>query len=294
MHEKLEKDLDMILELYTDILQDQKRSPEIISTYRAEVSRFFAWWGQRGQQLWGSRRVTSQDIQAYLNDLTRLHPPAACNRALAALRSFFAFRYWMEGPENNPTQRIPNLWDAQKANSWLDGEQQRQLEAAIDQELQTPLDMRAWPVNWLRSAVLVRILLHTGMHSVEVRVLRLGDIRLGVMRGVVHVCGMRERRVPLDGPTCAALRVWISVRPDQEADWLWLKGDRLDAHLLSGRAIWRACRRMAQLAGLDPQAVSPRILRNTCAHNLLVAGESPRVVRRLLKFSSLKIPLRYL
>jgi site-specific recombinase XerD len=51
---------------------------------------------------------------------------------------------------------------------------------------------------------------------------------------------------------------------------------------------------MVQLAGLDPEAVSPRILRNTCAHNLLVAGESPRVVKRLMKFSAIKIAERYL
>lgn len=294
MKEKLEDDLETILELYSDILQDQKRSPVILSAFCGEVRRFFYWWAERGYQPYGSRRVTSLDIKAYLYDLKRSNPPAVCNRALAALRPFFTFWYWIDGPENNPTRTIPNVWDAQKANSWLDGEQQRQLEAVIDQQFQMPLDMVARTVNWVRSAVLVRFLLHTGMHLVEVRALRLGDIRLGDTRGVVHVCGRRERHLPLDGITCAALRVWLAVRPDGADDWLWLEGDWCDAHLLSGRAIWRACRRMAQLAGLDPETVSPRILRNTCAHNLLVAGESPRVVRRLLKFSSSKIPLRYL
>jgi integrase/recombinase XerD len=294
MEERTEKYLEKILELYTDILQDQKRSLETISDYNAEIRRFFSWWAERGHQPFGSARVARQDIKAYLNDLERSNPPAACNRALAALRLFFAFCYWIHEPENNPTRTIPNLWDAQKASSWLDTEQQRQLEGVIDQQLQMPLIMAARPVRWVRSAVLVRFLLHTGMYSVEVRTLRLGDIRLGATRGVVYVRGRRERRLPLDSPTCAALRFWLTIRPGGEDGWLWWEGDRSEACQLSRRTIWRACRRMAQLAGLDPEVVSPRILRNTCAHNLLEAGESPRVVRRLLQFSSSKIPLRYL
>jgi integrase/recombinase XerD len=294
MDEKLEKEIDENLELYTKTLQNEKYTPEIISSYCDEVRLYFNWRAERGYQPSGSRRVTSLDIKAYLNDHKGSNSPVACNRALAALRSFFVIWNCSDGPENKPTLTIPNVWDAKKANSWLDVEQQRQLEAVIDQQLRTPLIMVAWQVSKVRSAVLVRFLLHSGMHSVEVQALRLGDIHLGETRGVVHVRGRRERRLPLDDPTCAALRVWLTVRPNGEDDWLWLEGDRGEARQISGRAIWRACRRMVQLAGLDPEIVSPRILRNTCTHNLLAAGETPRVVRRLLKLSSTKIVLRYL
>jgi site-specific recombinase XerD len=294
MKEKMEKDFYRILELYTEILKIQKRSPEIISAYRAEVRRYFYWLAQCGDLPSSSRQVTTQNIKAYLNDQKQSDPLVACNHTLTVLRSFFAFWYGIDGPENNPTRMIPNLKDAQKTNSWLDRDQQRQLEGAIDQQLQEPVFMVAWSVSWVRSAVLVRFLLHTGLHSVEVRALRLGDIRMGDSHGMVQVRGRRERRVPLDGPTCAALRLWLTIRSDGEHDWLWLERDRDEARLLSERAIWRACRRMVQLTELDPESVSPRILRNTCAHNLLAAGESPRVVGRLLKVSSTKMVLRYL
>ena len=294
MKEKMEKDLNRILDLYTEILKNQKLSLEIISTYCAEVRRFFLWRAERGYQPTGFQQVTSLDIKAFLNNHKRSNPPIACNRTLAALRSFLALWYRIDSPKNNPTRTIPNASDAQKANYWLDWEQQRQLEGAIDRQLQTSLDLIAWQVNRVRSAVLVRFLLQTGMQSVEVRTLRLGDIRLGDTRGVVHVRGKRDRRLLLDGSTCAALRVWLTVRPGGKDDRLWLDENRGEARLLSERAIWRACRRMVQLAGLNPEAVSPRILRNTCAHNLLVAGESPRVVKRLMKISTTKIAARYL
>ncbi|MBN1453272.1 MAG: site-specific integrase [Anaerolineales bacterium] len=178
--------------------------------------------------------------------------------------------------------------------SYLDTEQQRQLEAAIEKQLREPLDLASWQANRLRAAVLVRFLLHTGLQSVEARALRLGDIRLGERAGVVHVLGRRERRVPLDDPTCNALRVWLAARPEGDVEWLWLEGDSGNAHGLSGRGVWRACRRMAHLASLDPESVTPRTLRITCAHNLLAAGESPRVVMRLLRLSSTDMVLRCL
>jgi site-specific recombinase XerD len=294
MKEVLENDLHEILEIQTEILRDHKCAPESIPAYSAEVRRFFNWRAECGYRPSGFQLVTSFDIKAYLNNHKRFNLPIARNRALAALLSFFPLCYRIGGHKTTPTRTIPNASNPQKPNYWLDGEQQWQLEEAIDQLLQTPLDMIAWQVNRVRSAVLVRFLLHTGMHSVEVRSLRLGDIRLGASCGVVHVRGKRERRVPLDGLTCAALRVWLTVRPEGKDDRLWLEEDRGEALQLSERAIWRACRRMVQLAGLDPEAISPRILRNTCAHNLLVAGESPRVVKRLMKFSTTKMAERYL
>jgi len=294
MDSKLEKGIEEYLELFAKALRNKKFTPEIISVYCDEVRRYFSWYGERGYQPVGFLWITSLDIESYLNDFNRSNPLAACNRVLIALRSFQAIWNNSTGLENHPTLTIPFVWDSQNTNSWLDAEQQRQLEAAIDQQLQNSQTLVAWRASRVRSAVLVRFLLHTGLHTVEVRALSLGDIHLGETRGVLHVRGRRERRLPLDGPTCTALRAWLTVRPVGKYDGLWLEGDRGEACKMSVRAIWRACRRMVQMAGLDPEIVSPRILRNTCAHNLLAAGESPRVVRRLLKLSSTNTVLRYL
>lgn len=294
MDSKLEDGIDEFLELFAKDLRNKKYSSEIISDYCDQVRRYFSWWAKRGYQPVGSRLVTSLEIKSYLSDYKRSNPLVACNHVLSVLRSFLAFWNNSDVHENNPTLRIPIVWDAQNANCWLDAKQQRLLEAAIDQQLQTPQIIVAWPVSRVRSAVLVRFLLHTGMLSVEVQSLRLGDIHLGETRGWVQVRGRRERRLPLDGPTCIALRVWLTIRPTGEDDWLWLEGDIGKARQISMRTIWRACRRMVQMTGLDPEFVSPRILRNTRAHNLLITGESPLVIRRLLKLSTTKTILRYI
>jgi len=295
MDVNFEEYMDEKMEIFTEYLRDKNRPPEEIPTDCTEVRRFWLWWKERGLPLFGPTLVTREDVLTYLKVLRQSFPPAACNRALTALRFFFVFEYWFYEPENNPTRSIPNLWDAEKAYSWLEAEEQRQLEAAIDRQFEAPVDLVAWQANWVRAAALVRLLLHTGMHAVEARKLSLVDLQLGETRGVVQVRGKGERHLPLDSPTCAALRAWLAIRALQ-ADgegWLWFEPNREAPHVLSVRGIGRACSRMASLADLDPEIVSPRILRNTCAHNLLSAGESPRLVARLLRFKSVDSALRY-
>jgi site-specific recombinase XerD len=294
MDPKMVNGIDEYLERFITALRNMKFTPEDISVYCDEVRRYFSWCGERGYQPAGSRLITNLAIESCLKDYKRSNPPAQGNRVLAALESFQAFLNNSVGTDNYPILMIPNVRDVQISKSWLDAEQQQQLEAVIEQHLQMSKTMVAWRASRVRSAVLVRFLLHTGLHLVEIQSLRLGDIRMGETRGVVQVLGRRERRLPLDGPTCTALRVWLTVRPTGEDDWLWIDGDLGKACQISVRTIWRACRRMVQMAGLDPEFVSPRILRNTCAHNLLMAGESPRVVRRLLQLSTTKNVLRYL
>jgi site-specific recombinase XerD len=293
MQEKMDQELYRVIELYTGTLRGKMWTAEIIAASCAEVHRFFSWQAESGYLPSGSRLLTNQCIRAFLEDDKNLDRSAARNRTIAVLRSFYLFWDRIDGRENNMRWMIPNRREAQKTSSWLDGDQQRLLEGAIDQQLEANQFMTAWRVNWIRSAVLVRLLLHTGMYLEEIRTLTLGDIRLGDSRGMVQVRGRRERCLPVDGPTCTGLGVWLTVRPEGQTDWLWLEGEGGDAHLLSERAIWRACRRMVQLAGLDPIRVSPRILRNTCAHNLLLAGESLQMVRCLMRVST-QNGLRYL
>jgi site-specific recombinase XerD len=294
MTERMERKLDETLKRYTGFLKNRQLSQEIISIHCAEIRHYFSWRAEGGNLPYGSGRLTSMDFKAYINQSKKVNPRIVGNRVLPALRSFLAFNQKINNYGANLSNLIPNHLENQKAKCWLDGEQQQQLERAIDRQLQTPLYKIAWSINWIRSAVLVRFLLHTGMHSVELRALRLGDIRLGDLTGVVHVHGSRERRMPLDGAACDALRHWLNIRPDGEEDWLWLEMCHNEARLISERAIWRACRRIVHLAGLEPGSISPRILRNTCAHNLLVSGESPRVVGRLLKFPTSRDLLRFL
>jgi site-specific recombinase XerD len=292
MQENMDPELCRVIELYTDTLK-KKWTVEIIAATCAEVHSFFSWQAESGYLPSDSRQLTNQCIRAYLEDDKNLDRSAACNRTIAVLRSFYSFWDRIDGCEKDMNRMIPNRKEAQKVTSWLDGDQQRLLEGAIDQQLQANQFMTAWRVNWIRSAVLVRLLLHTGMYLEEIRALTLADIRLGESRGVLQVRGRRERCLPLDGPTCTGLGVWLTVRPCGQEAWLWLEGEGGDAHLLSERAIRRACRRMVRLAGLDPTRVSPRILRNTCAHNLLIAGESLQMVRCLLRVSTQNV-LRYL
>ena len=294
MDEQFEKDWDFALELLTGMLEDEKVPPEMRSVYCEDVRRFLVWWGEQGNPIYGRPYVSRKDVINYLHELERSLFAAELNRTLRALRFFFSFHYGFIKPEESPTWRIPNFWDGAKAYSWLDEEQQRQLEAAIDQHLHASLDTVFWQANWVRAAALVRFLLHTGLQSTEAQVVHVADIYWGEKTGMVHIRGKRERHVPLDNPTCVGLRTWLAIRPAVSQDWLWLELEKGAPHALSGQGVQRACRRIAQLADLDPDLISPHVLRNTCIYNLAKAGESTRVIKRLLRLKSIDTILRFL
>jgi len=289
MDERFAKDLDFAMELLTNMLESEKHSPETVSAYCEDVRGFLLWWGSRGNPIYGRPEVTREDVVTYLNGLIWSLLPEELNRILAALRVFFSFHHGFIEPEESPTWRIPNYWDYVKAYSWLDSEQQGRLETAIDQQLHAPLDSVSWQANWTRAAALVRFLLHTGMHATEALALRVDDVRLGDTLGMVHVRGKQDRNVQLDAPACLALGTWLSIRPEVGQGWLWVEIDQGIAHRISKQAVLRACWWMSQLAGLGPRTITPRVLRNTCAHNLLAAGMAPHRVKRLLRFKSIDV-----
>jgi len=294
MNKNIPNELNQILDLYRDDLINQKHSPEIVSIYCDKVRCFLLWWSRFGNANLRYHPVTRDDVKMYRQELMQSQVPAACNQALAALRIFFSFLQKSEIADRNPIIGIANVWDLQKAYSWLDKDQQRQLETAIDLQLRTPFDLVAWQENRIRSAALVRFLLHTGMRASEARTVRVGDTRLGETMGVVHIRGMEPWYVQVDSPTCTALKVWLEIRPEAEIDWLWVDKYKRWPSPISDNGILRACRRMAEAAGLPPQSVTPRILRNTCAYNLLVAGLTPGQVKRRLRFSATKYVRNYL
>lgn len=293
MDEKLSNDMNLVLNNLADVMSSLNHPSETILIYCDEVRRFLLWWSGRGNAILGGPLVTRDDIKTYKQEMEQSRNPVACNQALAALRILFSFFQKDDKSDSKPTLGISNVWDIQKAYAWLDKEQQHLLESAIDLELRTPLDLVAWQDNRIRAAALVRFLLHTGMRASETRMMRLGDVRLGEIKGVVDLRERQGWQVEIDPPTCAALKIWLEIRPIVEANWLWIDKYEWWSGPISDNAILRACWRLAEFAGLPPRSVTPRILRNTCAYNLLMGGLTPAQVKRRLRFSATKYVKNY-
>jgi len=142
----------------------------------------------------------------------------------------------------------------------------------------------------LRHRTLLAIMYGCGLRVAEVAQLKVSDIDPG--RNVLwvrHGKGRKDRQTLLPPKLLELLRCyWRSQRP---TDWLFPGADATQP--LSSKAIFLACRKAAQQAGIS-KPVHPHLLRHAFATHLLEAGVNLRTIQILLGHANLETTARYL
>ncbi|HEX4891970.1 MAG TPA: tyrosine recombinase, partial [Hyphomicrobiaceae bacterium] len=140
----------------------------------------------------------------------------------------------------------------------------------------------------LRLHALLELLYATGMRASELvslpRSVLAGDDRVLTITGK----GGRVRLVPLNPPARAALERYLSVGTSTEdgmAPMLrsrWLFPSRGAEGHLTRQHLGQELKALAEASGLDPERVSPHVLRHAFASHLLDRGADLRAVQQLL------------
>lgn len=113
------------------------------------------------------------------------------------------------------------------------------------------------------------------------------DLAAGLLR--VRGKGDRERMVPLGRRAVGAIGAYLRVRGTPTTGRLWLgeRGGPLSPNALSGIFAMRA--KAARIAG----AVTPHVLRRSCATHMIQSGAGPALVQELLGHASVVTLMRY-
>jgi len=141
-------------------------------------------------------------------------------------------------------------------------------------------------VRALRLYALIEMLYATGMRVSELvtlpRSVLAGDGRVLAIRGK----GGRERLVPLNQAARAALERYLNVGfEDGLAPMLptkWLFASRGAEGHFTRQRLGQELKELATEAGIDPERVSPHVLRHAFASHLLDRGADLRSVQQLL------------
>ncbi len=140
-----------------------------------------------------------------------------------------------------------------------------------------------------RDRALLEFLYATGARVAEA--VSLDQLDLDLKEGTARVTGKgdKQRLVPVGGPACRALlsylpdrMAWRRAGRDSGAVFLNRRGGRL-----TRQGIWGIVRRHAIGAGLDPQTVSPHVLRHSAATHMVEGGADLRTVQELLGHASI-------
>jgi len=210
-------------------------------------------------------------------------------RALASLRSFFAFAT-RDAAEANPTEIVSSPKVPKKLPVHLGVEDiERILQTAARGARSGDAKKRS---RWLRNRAMLEVIYSCGLRASEVVALDWEDIdeSVGVLR-VERGKGDKQRVVPIGNEALAALREyrsdWSEPRGEQGAVFLNLRGRRLNVRSV-GRILDECIRR----AALQTKA-SPHALRHSFATHLLENGADLRAIQEMLGHASISTTQRY-
>ena len=250
-----------------------RRAPRTVEAYRRDLEALASWLGHTVTE------ATTDELERYVAE-GRAAGLAATTlaRRVAATRSFFRHLQLLGARGDNPAAELELPRRARTLPRTLSpAEAERLVEAAAGA---TPRD--------LRDRALVELLYGAGLRISEALGLARSDIDLEgrLLRALGK--GDKERIVPMGRPAVDAVtrylargRPFLERRPRPEL-FLNARGGPL------GRSgAFLILRRLAAVAGLEPERIHPHLLRHSFATHLLEGGADLRSVQEMLGHADL-------
>ncbi|SDZ32252.1 integrase/recombinase XerD [Jannaschia faecimaris] len=253
-----------------------------LQAYRRDLDAFDAHLSHRGLAIATASRT---QIEAFLV-ACEAEGLAASTRArrLSAIRGLYRFAHEEGLREDDPAIRITGPQKPKSLPKTLS-------EGDVDALLGAAEDMGKTEAEKLRDTCLMQLLYATGMRVSELVALPVaaarGDPRMLLVRGK----GGKERMVPLSPAARDAMAMWLRHRDAEDSAARTAKGTPASPHLFPSRGkaghltrVWFHSRikTLAAFAGLDPDTVSPHVLRHAFATHLLAGGADLRAIQTML------------
>jgi len=198
--------------------------------------------------------------------------PASLARKASALRQFYAFLVEDGRRADDPGDALPRLRPRRPLPRLLSHADIAALFALAEADAATgePAAMRL--------LTLIELLYGSGLRASELVSLALAAVPRDAPLLTITGKGGQQRMVPVGERAGTALRHWLRVRP---AGGRYVFPSPRGGHLSRVR-LFQLVKELALRAGLDPEKISPHVLRHAFATHLLEGGADLRVLQTLL------------
>ena len=209
--------------------------------------------------------ATNEDIQKYLAHLP--DKPSSVSRKASALRTFYKFLMLEKIISKNPTNNLELPKRGRALPKYLSP---KEIELLISSsgDIKTSVRLRC----------MIELLYASGL-----RVSELCELPMSANLGdklLIHGKGAKERLVPMHEGAQHALHKWLEMRGDNDSKYVFPTSSKTGHITRDG--FFKILKKCAVLAGIDPNRVSPHVLRHSFASHLLAGGANLRVIQTML------------
>lgn len=199
--------------------------------------------------------------------------PSSLARKCSALRQFYGFLVDEGLRGDDPSPALPRPRTRRPLPRVLDHAEVERLLATAEEEASADSPAA------LRLLAMLELLYGSGLRASELVSLPLAAVPRDAPFLTITGKGGQQRMVPVSGRAREALSRWLMVRPQGSRLLFPSRGEK--GHVTRVR-LFQMLRELALRAGLDPEKVSPHVLRHAFATHLLEGGADLRVLQTLL------------
>ena len=213
----------------------------------------------------GLLNATDQDIQEYLSNLP--DKASSIARKASALRGFYKFLMLEKIINVNPTKNLELPKRARPLPKLLSTDE-------IDLLISSAGDIK----NSVRLRAMIELLYASGL-----RVSELCEMPTTAILGdhlLIHGKGAKERMVPMHAGAISALQKWMDLRGDTDSKYVFPSNGQTGHITRDG--FFKILKKCAILAGIEPNRVTPHVLRHSFASHLLAHGANLRAIQTML------------
>ena len=199
--------------------------------------------------------------------------PASLARKCSTLRQFYGFLIDEGMRADDPSPSLPRPRARRPLPRLLGHGEVETLFARAEEEAAGDRP------DALRTLALLELLYGSGLRATELVSLPLAAVPRDAPFLTVTGKGGQQRMVPVSNRARQALSRWVAIRPNGSK--MLFPSTGAQGHLTRVR-LFQLLRDLAVRAGIDPERVSPHVLRHAFATHLLEGGADLRVLQTLL------------
>ena len=257
------------------VVAERGASPRTVEAYQADLEDLEEFLNCRNVPL---QRAKSKDLQDYMHVIVKNGLSAKTQaRRLSALREFYRFLYSEGVREDIPTELLDSPKLGKPLPKYLS---EKEISDLIEEAKQKDL----------RLQVLLEVAYASGMRVSELVGLPLEAVLYDAQTVMITGKGGKQRIVPLDEPARQLLNVWLvsrenSLKRGRTSKWLFPSSSQTGHY--TRNAFFKALKVLALEIGIDPERISPHVLRHSFASHLVAHDADLRSVQKMLGHSDI-------